>query len=116
MYEVYLPLALQYGCGYELFWKLNPRKLESFRIAYKNKLEMMSDMIDILAWRIGGYNLRAIGNCFSNKNPKYPNKPDSQRDFAAEERKRIHDYMENHARYMREKRKEKSESREPDKG
>ena len=62
------------GVPYELFWKLNPRKLKPFEAAYKMKLDREQDMINAKAWVNGLYVQMAIGSCFS-KNSKYPESP-----------------------------------------
>lgn len=55
---------------YDVFPHLNPTKLESFRIAYQNKI----DDENYSAWLHGKYVLEAIAACFG-KNNKYPSVP-----------------------------------------
>ncbi|NSI89828.1 hypothetical protein G5A65_10195 [[Clostridium] scindens] len=56
---------------YELFWHLNPRKLEPFKYAYQKKMEQE----DYNAWVLGQYTRLAIASCFSGKKSKYPDEP-----------------------------------------
>ena len=65
-----MPHALEYGCSYELFWHLNPTKLEPFRIAFNNGLKTKN----YLAHLQGQYFRDAIASCFS-KSAKYPKEP-----------------------------------------
>lgn len=55
---------------YELFWHLNPKKLEPFKTAYQKRLEQD----DYNAWLHGCYIREAIGSCM-DKNCKYPKQP-----------------------------------------
>jgi bacillopeptidase F (M6 metalloprotease family) len=98
-----------YGCDYELFWRINPRILESFKKAYEEKIETINDYVDILAWRNGYYIAQSIG-LYLGKNKKYPEKPDCKRDFAAEELKRIHEFMKAHSDSMRERKNRKKQA------
>ena len=59
--EDILPAALLMGVPYDLFWHLNPRKLEPFRTAYKDRLSQE----DYYAWRQGAYK-------FSRTRTKWP--------------------------------------------
>lgn len=56
---------------YELFWRLNPRKLEPFRKAYQIKNEQE----DYLAWLQGSYIRIAVGSCLDGRKCKYPEQP-----------------------------------------
>ena len=110
MYDLYLPKALLYGCSYELFWKLNPKKLEAFAKAYEEKIELLNTCMDTAAWLNGMYVLNAIGAAFGKHSNKYPEKPNTQRDFALEERMRIRKFFDSHSEYMREKREKKKKA------
>ena len=55
---------------YNLFWHLNPTKLEPFKIAYQKRLEMD----DCYAWKQGMYIRSAIGSAMDKKY-KYPEAP-----------------------------------------
>ena len=71
---MWLPYALSYGCSYELFWHLNPRKLEPFRKKREIEAKQWYDDLDILAWRIGYYDAQAMG-LWWGKNNTYPESP-----------------------------------------
>lgn len=51
IYKGYLPYALTIGVPYETAMSLNPKKLEPFIEAYKNKRKLM----DELMWMMGMY-------------------------------------------------------------
>lgn len=65
-----LPSALALGVSYELFWSLNPRKLNVFAKAHNIKQRE----IDFNNWYLGQYIMSAIACCFDKKS-KYPPKP-----------------------------------------
>lgn len=71
MIEEYLPNALLYGVPYELFWHLNPRKLEPFKMSYQKRLEIDNHN----AWIQGQYIRLAIGSVLDGKKCKYPEAP-----------------------------------------
>ncbi|MBR3645995.1 MAG: hypothetical protein IKN54_06215 [Lachnospiraceae bacterium] len=101
-----MPTAMVWGCSYELFWKLNPRKLKAFERAYKERTEALHTAIDILAWRVGRYCVNSVACGLDGRRNKYPEKPDTLRPSPEEEEaQRIHAWMMNHARYMREKKR-----------
>ena len=103
-----LPTALVWGCSYELFWTLNPRKLKAFETAYKERTEALNTAIDILAWRVGRYCVNSVATGLDGRRNKYPDKPDTLRPSPeVEEAQRIHAFMMNHARYMREMKQKK---------
>lgn len=105
-----MPTALTWGCSYELFWTLNPTKLKTFEKAYKGRTEELTTLIDILAWKIGRYCVNSVATGLDGRRNKYPEKPDTLRPSPEEEElQRIHTYMMNHARYMREKKRAKAE-------
>lgn len=60
-----------YGVPYELFWHLNPRKLEPFKTAYQKKLEIDNQN----AWLQGQYIRLAVGSVLDGKKCKYPKEP-----------------------------------------
>lgn len=106
VYDIYLPRALEYGCDFDLFWRLNPRKLKAFEKAYIEKIKGINDYLDILAWRIGYYNVQATQACWGKNRTKYPEKPDCRRETPeAEQLRRTREYFDNHTRYMRQKKK-----------
>lgn len=72
--KIWLPNALLCGCSYDLFWHLNPKKLEPF---YKAKLKEYGNIRDLnhLASHQSGLYVRlAVASCFS-KNNRYPEVP-----------------------------------------
>lgn len=72
--KVILPQCLSIGISYDLFWTLNPRKLEPFYEAEKIKQEENYKQINYTAWLNGIYVAEAISTCFT-KNKKYPESP-----------------------------------------
>lgn len=62
------------GCGYELFWRLNPAKLESFYESYRMKIKEKVLMQDNFAWLQGVYVrdavLSIIGKASYPRSPK----------------------------------------------
>ena len=65
---------MSYGCPYEVFWHLNPRKLEPFRKKREIEAKQLYDDLDFLAWRIGYYDTHAMG-VWWGKNATSPDKP-----------------------------------------
>jgi len=59
---------------YELFWKLNPKKLEPFQKAAEMEQKAMQNRLNLTAWVNGVYIQHAVASCFS-KSAKYPQKP-----------------------------------------
>ena len=59
---------------YELFWKLNPKKLEPFEKAAEMEQKAMQARLNLTAWVSGVYVQHAVAACFS-KSAKYPQKP-----------------------------------------
>jgi len=74
IYKLWLPQSLIMEVDYELFWRLNPKKLEPFKEAFKQKKEEETALMNYSAWLHGIYVGKAIGSNF-NKNVDYPNKP-----------------------------------------
>lgn len=74
----WLPFSLGIGVPYELFGKLNPRRIMPFEKAYsENRKQEQHENLEYLnvgAWLNGLYVTRAIAACFS-KNDKYPENP-----------------------------------------
>lgn len=60
--------------GYELFFKLNPKKLNPFVKAQESKVKYEYERIDYEAWLNGLYVRLATASVLS-KDVKYPNKP-----------------------------------------
>ena len=79
IYNIWLPYALMYGCPYELFWTLNPTKLEPWRKKKEYEDKQRAEVIDFFAWRIGYYNVQAMG-VWWGKNSPYPQKPEGRGD------------------------------------
>jgi len=63
-----------YGAPYELFWHLNPTKLEPFKKAYLLRKKEESRLQDMYGWLYGRYVMDAIGAAFS-KDYSYPETP-----------------------------------------
>ena len=59
---------------YDVFWRLNPRKLEPFQTAAEMDQKAMQNRVNFTAWVNGLYVTHAVAACFS-KNSKYPSKP-----------------------------------------
>lgn len=72
--KVILPQCLSIGISYELFWTLNPKKLEPFYEAERIKQEEKYKFENHSTWLNGVYMTKAISACFS-KNTNYPEKP-----------------------------------------
>lgn len=75
---MWLPEALSIGVDYSIFWTLNPKKLESFAKAFKQKTEFefkrKKEEINFSAWLNGIYFGEAVSALF-NKRCKYPKEP-----------------------------------------
>lgn len=65
------------GCGYELFWRLNPRKLQAFFEARRQKVKEDVHLHDSFAWLLGTYMRDAFLSSIS-KNSSYPRNPRGQ--------------------------------------
>lgn len=59
---------------YEVFWTLNPKKLEPFEKAMEMEQDAMQARLNLQGWVTGVYVQHAIASCFS-KGAKFPNKP-----------------------------------------
>ena len=74
----WLPFCLGIGVPYELFGKLNPRRIVPFEKAYSEKAKReqreKTEFLNLSSWLNGIYMTRAIAACFS-KDEKYPEKP-----------------------------------------
>lgn len=88
-----MPNALATGVPYELFWKLNPRKLKPFKEAYilRKKDENMMLFIQ------GQYTQMAlastVGNMFKKRGMKPTEYPKEPFDIFSEKRMNIHENM-----------------------
>lgn len=69
-----LPKALNCGCAYELFWKLNPHKLQVFFEAKSQKTKEYIQIQDFFAWLLGTYVRDAFLSSI-NRNSSYPRSP-----------------------------------------
>jgi hypothetical protein len=69
-----LPNALNCGCSYELFWHLNPKKLEPFYEANRLRTKEQTTMQDSFAWLQGFYVREAFLSCI-NRSVSYPKSP-----------------------------------------
>ncbi len=74
IHTTWLPQALVIGVSYELFWTLNPKTLEPFIEAFKQRQIAKRDEINLSAWLNGAYVANAISACFG-KNGQYPSEP-----------------------------------------
>jgi hypothetical protein len=72
--KVWLPQCLTIGVSYELFWSLNPAKIEPFKEVFKQRKEEELATMNYNAWLNNLYTAYAVGSCFS-KNSKYPSQP-----------------------------------------
>lgn len=76
--DTWLPHCLKIDISYDLFWKLNPRKIKSFEKTYKEKTifkqQEKMEFINYQSWLNGIYVAKAISACFS-KEHSYPIKP-----------------------------------------
>lgn len=74
----WLPFCLGIGISYDLFGKLNPRKIMPFEKANSEKTKRDQkekiEFINLSTWLNGVYMTKAISACFS-KDSKYPEKP-----------------------------------------
>lgn len=66
-----------YGVPYEVFWHLNPRKLEPFREKKALEEKEKVRMLDRLAWLIGSYSIDAMGVWWGKNSKSYPEQPRS---------------------------------------
>lgn len=78
--EVWLPDALRCGCSYELFWHLNPKKLEPFFKAKRAEYDNEYNNICIASHKTGLYVRLAVASCF-NRNVEYPEIPFEMKDI-----------------------------------
>ena len=88
------------GVPYDLFWKLNPKKLEPFTKAHKLKVEVRHERDNLLAWLIGYYHTEALGAGFA-KNHKYPDKPIELRKEEKSDFEKFAEYAKVHAENLR---------------
>lgn len=62
------------GIDYELFWRLNPKKMEAFEEAFIKRTKLNQQQDNVNAWLNGIYMSYAIASCFG-KNSQYPSEP-----------------------------------------
>lgn len=78
IYEKWLPAAYRIGLDLDLFWRLNPRRMEPFLRMYENKrteeLREKREFNNQLAYLTGRYVQAAIASCLS-KGCEYPKQP-----------------------------------------
>ena len=63
------------GVPYELFWHLNPKKLEPFYEAEKLRADARENRDNRMAWLIGLYFTHSIASMLPKSRTKYPNTP-----------------------------------------
>lgn len=63
--------------SYETFWKLNPKRLEPFRVKREKELKEQAATLDTLAWSIGSYVVDGLAMFFGRNHPLYPSTPRS---------------------------------------
>lgn len=72
--NVYLPQALTIGVDYNLFWSLNPRKIQAFVKSFKMKQKIKAEYINYQTWLQGIYFGRALVATL-DKNQEYFEEP-----------------------------------------
>lgn len=72
--NVYLPQALIIGVDYDLFWSLNPRKLQPFVESFKMKQKIKTEYINFQTWLQGIYFGKALVASL-DKNQEYFKEP-----------------------------------------
>lgn len=72
--NVYLPQALTIGVDYDLFWSLNPRKLQPFVKSFEMKQKIETEYINFQTWLQGIYFGRALVASLDKKQ-EYFNEP-----------------------------------------
>lgn len=72
--NVYLPQALTIGVDYDLFWSLNPRKLQPFVKSFKMKQKIKTEYINFQTWLQGIYFGKALVASL-DKNQEYFKEP-----------------------------------------
>ena len=72
--NVYLPQALTIGVDYDLFWSLNPRKLQAFVKSFKMKQKIKTEYINFQTWLQGIYFGKALVASL-DKNQEYFEEP-----------------------------------------
>lgn len=58
-----------------IFWDLNPRRLEPWQRHYEYSEQLRRDEQDYVAWLTGRYVLDAVGAAFDGKQSPYPSEP-----------------------------------------
>lgn len=71
IWEDFLPKSLAIGVPYDVFWHLNPKKLDAFVIAHKQKMKEQDALMHL--W-VGTYGISAltfaIDHCLNGKKAK----------------------------------------------
>lgn len=76
-----MPVATKYGVPAQMFWQMNPKRLNSWQIQYNERIQDEEDRMDRMAWIIGGYVARAIGAAFNGRKSPYPRMPDNVKQY-----------------------------------
>ena len=86
-----MPLAIRYGVPENIFWDLNPKRLEPWQRHYEYQEQLKKDDDDYRAWLSGRYILDAIAAALDGKSNPYPTEPYSttQRRNEEEEARQI---------------------------
>ena len=104
MEDTILPTALYIGVPYELFWTLNPHKLEPYYKAEKMRIEAKNNRENVTSWLIGISVRDAIASCFS-KSHRYPKKPIDLNEKPKSDAEKFAEWAKKHNEEMREVRK-----------
>lgn len=70
-----MPIAVRYGVPMDIFWDLNPKRLEPWQRYYDFSEQLRRDEQDHMAWLSGQYVLAAIGSAIDGKKAPYPSEP-----------------------------------------
>lgn len=82
-----MPIAIRYGVPMDIFWDLNPKKLDPWQRMFEFRQQEEADKRDYDAWLQGQYFAAAIGAAFDGQKSPYPSEPFSitqRRDEQAE--------------------------------
>ena len=88
------------GVPYELFWKLNPKKLEPFAKKHELETKARRERDNLMAWMIGIYHQEALAAGFG-KSHKYPDKPHDFFEKPKNELELFAEYAKVHAENLR---------------
>lgn len=82
--------AANIGIPYNTFMMMNPKSLNVYMEAYKQKMDDEGKRINYAAWLQGLYEIKAIGKAMVPNKNKYPQKPlgkdDGGSNFSKEEK------------------------------